>query len=41
MTQGGLAVTHSTGVIYNPLADTWRLSDDMDVNYMMTAARPA
>jgi 2-polyprenyl-6-hydroxyphenyl methylase/3-demethylubiquinone-9 3-methyltransferase len=41
MTQGGLAVTHSTGVIYNPLADAWRLSDDMDVNYMMTAARPA
>jgi 2-polyprenyl-3-methyl-5-hydroxy-6-metoxy-1,4-benzoquinol methylase len=26
-------------VIYNLLADRWQLSDDMDVNYMMVAAR--
>jgi hypothetical protein len=23
-----------------PVADYWRLSSDMDVNYMMSAARP-
>src|SRR3569832_307238 len=27
------------GVIYNPLADRWQLSSDMDVNYMLAAAR--
>jgi 2-polyprenyl-6-hydroxyphenyl methylase/3-demethylubiquinone-9 3-methyltransferase len=37
----GLTVTDETGVIYNPLTDTWRLSPDMDVNYMVTAAKPA
>jgi 2-polyprenyl-6-hydroxyphenyl methylase / 3-demethylubiquinone-9 3-methyltransferase len=36
---GGLEVTDEAGVIYNPLADQWRLSDDTDVNYMMTAER--
>jgi 2-polyprenyl-6-hydroxyphenyl methylase / 3-demethylubiquinone-9 3-methyltransferase len=41
MAQGGLDVTHSTGVIYDLFADAWRLSDDMDVNYMMAAVRPA
>ena len=39
LSQGGLAPNHSIGVMYNPFADAWRLSDDMDVNYMMTAAR--
>src|SRR6266545_4327211 len=38
---GGLEVTDEAGVIYNPLADQWRLSGDTDVNYMMTAGRPA
>ena len=28
------------GVIYNPLADRWQLSSDMDVNYMLVAQRP-
>ncbi len=37
--QGGLRVSERTGVIYNPLADRWRLSPDMDVNYMLTAGR--
>jgi len=37
MTQAGLRVSGETGVIYNPLADQWRLSSDMDVNYMLTA----
>jgi 2-polyprenyl-6-hydroxyphenyl methylase/3-demethylubiquinone-9 3-methyltransferase len=41
MTAAGLTVTDQTGVVYNPLTDTWRESDDMDVNYMMTAAKKA
>jgi 2-polyprenyl-6-hydroxyphenyl methylase/3-demethylubiquinone-9 3-methyltransferase len=36
---GGLRVTAERGVIYNLLADRWQLADDMDVNYMMVAAR--
>lgn len=37
----GLVVTDRAGVVYNPLADRWRRSPDMDVNYMMLAERPA
>ena len=33
----GLTVIDETGVIYDLLADRWRLSSDMDVNYMMAA----
>ena len=33
----GLNVIGERGVIYNPLADRWQLSSDMDVNYMLTA----
>jgi 2-polyprenyl-6-hydroxyphenyl methylase/3-demethylubiquinone-9 3-methyltransferase len=36
---GGLMVTAETGVMYVPVADRWRLSSDMDVNYMMAAQR--
>jgi len=39
LSAGGLRVTAERGVIYNLLADRWQLSDDMDVNYMMVAAR--
>jgi 2-polyprenyl-6-hydroxyphenyl methylase/3-demethylubiquinone-9 3-methyltransferase len=35
----GLNVTGERGVIYNPFADGWQLSSDMDVNYMLVAAR--
>jgi 2-polyprenyl-6-hydroxyphenyl methylase/3-demethylubiquinone-9 3-methyltransferase len=35
-----LRVTGERGVIYNPLADRWQLSSDMDVNYMIVAERP-
>jgi 2-polyprenyl-6-hydroxyphenyl methylase/3-demethylubiquinone-9 3-methyltransferase len=35
----GLEVTAETGVMYVPLADRWRLTGDMDVNYMMAAKR--
>jgi 2-polyprenyl-6-hydroxyphenyl methylase/3-demethylubiquinone-9 3-methyltransferase len=36
----GLRVTGERGVIYNPFADRWQLSSDMDVNYMLVAQRP-
>jgi 2-polyprenyl-6-hydroxyphenyl methylase / 3-demethylubiquinone-9 3-methyltransferase len=39
LSRAGLAVTGETGVIYNPLTDQWRLSSDMDVNYMLTAEK--
>jgi len=32
-----LAVTEQAGLVYNPLADKWNLSADMDVNYMVVA----
>jgi 2-polyprenyl-6-hydroxyphenyl methylase / 3-demethylubiquinone-9 3-methyltransferase len=35
----GLAVVDETGVIYDLFADRWRLSTDMDVNYMAVAER--
>jgi 2-polyprenyl-6-hydroxyphenyl methylase / 3-demethylubiquinone-9 3-methyltransferase len=34
-----LQVIGERGVIYNPLADRWQLSADMDVNYMLVAQR--
>jgi len=37
---GGLRVTGERGVVYNPFADRWQLSSDMDVNYMLVAQRP-
>jgi 2-polyprenyl-6-hydroxyphenyl methylase/3-demethylubiquinone-9 3-methyltransferase len=39
--RAGLSLIDETGVVYNPLADRWRLAADMDVNYMVTAKRPA
>jgi 2-polyprenyl-6-hydroxyphenyl methylase/3-demethylubiquinone-9 3-methyltransferase len=39
LTQGGLSVMDETGVIYNLVADRWQLASDMDVNYMLLAAR--
>jgi 2-polyprenyl-6-hydroxyphenyl methylase/3-demethylubiquinone-9 3-methyltransferase len=32
-----LGITEQSGVVYNPLADRWSLSSDMDVNYMVIA----
>ncbi len=37
----GMAVIGERGVIFNPLANRWQLSSDMDVNYMLVAARDA
>jgi 2-polyprenyl-6-hydroxyphenyl methylase/3-demethylubiquinone-9 3-methyltransferase len=35
----GLRVIGERGVIYNPFADRWQLSSDMDVNYMLVAQK--
>ncbi|NJL07275.1 MAG: bifunctional 2-polyprenyl-6-hydroxyphenol methylase/3-demethylubiquinol 3-O-methyltransferase UbiG [Methylacidiphilales bacterium] len=37
----GLRLGEEMGVVYNPLADVWRLSRDTSVNYMVVASRPA
>ncbi|MGV3550456.1 bifunctional 2-polyprenyl-6-hydroxyphenol methylase/3-demethylubiquinol 3-O-methyltransferase UbiG [Rhizobium sp.] len=34
-----MTVTERTGVFFNPLANKWNLSKDMDVNYMLVAER--
>jgi len=41
ITRNGLVVTDQTGVVYHPLADDWRKSRDMAINYMIMAERPA
>lgn len=37
----GMSLVEETGVVYNPLAGEWRTSRDMDVNYMVVAAKEA
>jgi 2-polyprenyl-6-hydroxyphenyl methylase/3-demethylubiquinone-9 3-methyltransferase len=37
--RAGMRVIGETGIIYNPLTDQWRLSSDMDVNYMLAAEK--
>ncbi len=39
LTRAGLTMAGETGVVYHPLADEWRRSPDMDVNYMVVARR--
>ena len=39
LARGGLEVLDETGVFYNVLADEWRKSRDMDVNYMLLAGK--
>ena len=41
ITRNGLTVTGETGVVFHPLADEWRKSRDMAINYMVMAERPA
>lgn len=36
---GGLDVIDREGVVFNPLADEWRRSGDLSVNYMMLAQK--
>jgi 2-polyprenyl-6-hydroxyphenyl methylase/3-demethylubiquinone-9 3-methyltransferase len=38
--QTHLNVTKKQGVAFDPLGWDWRLSSDMDVNYMLVAAKP-
>jgi 2-polyprenyl-6-hydroxyphenyl methylase / 3-demethylubiquinone-9 3-methyltransferase len=40
VSRNGLTIEDKTGVVYNPLADEWRQSRDMAVNYMVLAAKP-
>lgn len=39
LSRAGMTVTAETGVSYNPLMDIWRITDDTDVNYMVTAVK--
>jgi 2-polyprenyl-6-hydroxyphenyl methylase/3-demethylubiquinone-9 3-methyltransferase len=41
LTRNGLHIADETGVVYRPLADEWRLSADMGINYMVLAEKPA
>lgn len=41
LTAAGLLPGPSQGLVYRPLADAWELATDDDVNYFMSAARPA
>jgi len=38
--KGGMDITYRSGVIFNPLRNIWKLSRDMDVNYMLAARKP-
>ena len=35
----GMSIADRTGVTYNPIADRWNRSTDMDVNYMLLAEK--
>ncbi len=37
--KAGLSIIDRSGVTYNPLADRWQRSKDMDVNYMVLAEK--
>jgi 2-polyprenyl-6-hydroxyphenyl methylase/3-demethylubiquinone-9 3-methyltransferase len=37
--RAGFSIAEMTGVSYNPLADRWSLTRDLDVNYMLAAKR--
>jgi 2-polyprenyl-6-hydroxyphenyl methylase / 3-demethylubiquinone-9 3-methyltransferase len=39
LARGGLTLTDTEGLIYDPFADEWRLGSDTDVNYFATATR--
>jgi 2-polyprenyl-6-hydroxyphenyl methylase/3-demethylubiquinone-9 3-methyltransferase len=41
MRDASLKIVDERGVVYRMMADSWELADDMDVNYMLTAARGA
>jgi 2-polyprenyl-6-hydroxyphenyl methylase/3-demethylubiquinone-9 3-methyltransferase len=37
----GLRAPRFKGLAYNPLSDAWSLTDDTDVNYLASAAKPS
>jgi 2-polyprenyl-6-hydroxyphenyl methylase/3-demethylubiquinone-9 3-methyltransferase len=39
LASAGMTVTATAGVVYNPLTDAWRISDDIGVNYITTAIK--
>jgi 2-polyprenyl-6-hydroxyphenyl methylase/3-demethylubiquinone-9 3-methyltransferase len=41
VTRNGLRVIDRKGVVFHPLADEWRPSTDLGVNYMVLAEKPA
>jgi len=41
VTRNGLTIADETGVVFHPLADEWRKSRDMGINYMVLAERPS
>ena len=41
LTRNRMTVTDETGVVFHPLADEWRRSRDMAINYMVMAVRKA
>ena len=41
ITRNGLKIADECGVVFHPLADEWRKSRDMGINYMVLAERPA
>ena len=40
LTRNGLKIVDETGVVFHPLADEWKKSRDMGINYMVLAERP-
>jgi 2-polyprenyl-6-hydroxyphenyl methylase / 3-demethylubiquinone-9 3-methyltransferase len=40
LSSAGLGQFACAGLVYNPLADTWSIGGDIDVNYMARAAKP-
>jgi 2-polyprenyl-6-hydroxyphenyl methylase/3-demethylubiquinone-9 3-methyltransferase len=38
-TRNGLRIVDQTGVVFHPIADEWRLSPDMGINYMVLAEK--
>ena len=40
LADAGMTCLGRAGVAFNPFADVWRIVDDTDVNYMVTAAKP-
>ena len=40
LSAAGMIVTAAAGVAYNPLTDLWRIVENTDVNFMVTAVKP-